>query len=695
MKIREDRGITLRRLQFKSIQARTLLTLLPIVLIALVLISVLSYQFAKQKLNTEINNNAANALAGLTENLNSQLKQNSMVASSLAAVTGEMGNTVSIPEYFKLVERWQMLSPFTYGTGIYFAEDAYEQGVKYRSIYATRDGDNITTTDQYDDPKYDYLSQPSYTGTLGNFDKIYYTEPFKDEMPNTQMITAGKTIRNNDGQVLGVASADLSMTNIREYVNNLKVGTTGRAILISANGEVLASGRPEFVVDMSLKDEKIDGINTVATTIAKDQTGNTVLNIQGELNTVFYNTVPETGWKIAVIMPDSEIQQPTQELLHILLIVGAIGIIIISAAILWNNIGMIRETRKVVQVSRKMATGDYSDRLPNQRADEFGQMANEFNKVLESTSGIMDHLNQQSTMIQSAATQIAQDSAMAATDAGHNVKELQQMENGADLQLKAADESTTAMEEMAIGVQRIAESVQEVSEATVIIERKAEQGNSRLNEAVEQIDKAKEVMDEAGRMAASLHERSQQISSIIVMIQSINKQTTLLALNASIEAARAGEAGRGFAVVASEISNLANNVGDSAKLITEQIVSMQAETSEVVNGMKNGSIQVTEGITMLEDTKQMFASISEDIESVAGEIQEVSSASEQMSAGAEEVTASLNNLADIAKSSAVRAASATERSTQQSLSLQKLEESAQSLDAVSDALNELISKFHT
>lgn len=685
----------MRRFKFKSIQARTLLTLLPIVIIALVLISALSYQFAKQKLNTEINTNAATTLTGLSENLNSQLKQNSMIVSSLAAATGELGNDLDIADYFKLTERWQMLSPFTYGIGIFFAENQYEQGVKYRSAYAIRDVDKITTTTEYDDPAYDYLTQPYYTGTLNNFDKIYYTEPFTDSVSKIKMITAGKTIRNDDGQVLGVALADISMNNIKDYVNNLKIGTAGRAILISGKGEVLASGRPEIVADTPLKDEKIDGMDAVANAINKNQTGRTVVNIQGELNTIFYMTVQETGWKIAVVLPDSEIQQPTQELLHILIIVGAIGIIIISAAILWNNIGMIRETRKVVEVSRKMAVGDYSARLLNQRADEFGQMANEFNKVLESTSGIMNHLNQQSTMIQSAATEIAQDSTMAATDAGYNVKELQQMESGAELQLKAADESTVAMEEMAIGVQRIAESVQEVSEATVIIEQKAEQGNQHLNKAVQQIDRAKIVMDEAGRMAASLNERSQQISSIIDMIQAINKQTTLLALNASIEAARAGEAGRGFAVVASEISNLANNVGDSARLITEQIVSMQAETSAVVNGMKDGSTQVTEGITMLEDTKQMFASISGDIESVAGEIQEVSSASEQMSAGAEEVTASLNNLADIAKSSAVRAASATERSTQQSQSLQKLKDSAHSLDAVSDALNELISKFRT
>jgi methyl-accepting chemotaxis protein len=71
-----------------------------------------------------------------------------------------------------------------------------------------------------------------------------------------------------------------------------------------------------------------------------------------------------------------------------------------------------------------------------------------------------------------------------------------------------------------------------------------------------------------------IRDRLTDIGGILGEIESISKQTNLLALNAAIEAARAGEAGRGFAVVADEVRHLSGRTNQFSQEIRSKVANV-------------------------------------------------------------------------------------------------------------------------
>src|SRR5450830_1580854 len=98
-------------------------------------------------------------------------------------------------------------------------------------------------------------------------------------------------------------------------------------------------------------------------------------------------------------------------------------------------------------------------------------------------------------------------------------------------------------------------------------------------------------------MRASMQEicdSSLKISQITQHIDDISFQTNILALNAAVEAARAGEQGRGFAVVASEVRSLANRTTLAAREIKQLSQSAQERVSAGVTEVANAAGAIAE-----------------------------------------------------------------------------------------------------
>jgi methyl-accepting chemotaxis protein len=297
---------------------------------------------------------------------------------------------------------------------------------------------------------------------------------------------------------------------------------------------------------------------------------------------------------------------------------------------------LIEYMRELAMAAESIAGNNLSVHVePKSDKDVLG---NSFNIMARNLKEMISRLNKNSANLVSAAFQIASLS--------------KKMSEGAEDQSQQVNHVSVAIEEMAATIVQSSKNASDATTASRSASETAGNGGRIVAETINGMQKIAKVVSGSADSISKLANSADQIGDIISVIDDIADQTNLLALNAAIEAARAGEQGRGFAVVADEVRKLAERTGKATGEIAQMIKGIQSETTEAVDSMQAGIMEVDKGRTMADQAGNSLNEIVNMSQQVMDMIQQIATASEEQSSAAEEISKNVEHISTVTKDNA-------------------------------------------
>jgi methyl-accepting chemotaxis protein len=290
-------------------------------------------------------------------------------------------------------------------------------------------------------------------------------------------------------------------------------------------------------------------------------------------------------------------------------IIVAIGVAAIFVA--RSVAGPIRRLR---DAAAALAEGDLTQEVHVRSRDEVGELAAALNAAIANWREIIGGLRDDALRLSTTAAELAASS--------------EELSRTTAAQSDEISRTSSAVEEMATSIREVAQNAEHAAQAATDSSQRARDGEELALDTAAGLEQSDKVMQR-------LRDRSDEIGTIVNLIQEIAAQTNILALNAAIEAAGAGEAGARFDVVAEEIRKLAGRTSQATGEIAQLIGAMQADAQTAAQAFSEGAGMARESGTSLADIVKSSASVTDMVQSISSATSEQSLASAEIASSIE------------------------------------------------------------
>ena len=336
-------------------------------------------------------------------------------------------------------------------------------------------------------------------------------------------------------------------------------------------------------------------------------------------------------------------------------IIGGVWVSILSGVMALFSIAGLLWALGRAQRARYQTTKELNDR--NQEAimrllDEMGSLAEgdltvKATVTEDMTGAIADSINFAVEQLRTLVATINDTSVQVASSAQETQATAMHLAEAAEHQAQEINSATDRINEIAASINQVSRNSADSAEVAQRSVQIATNGAGVVRQTIAGMDSIRDQIQETSKRIKRLGESSQEIGSIVELINDISEQTNILALNAAIQAASAGEAGRGFAVVADEVQRLAERSSNATKRIESLVQTIQADTNEAVSSMEQTTSEVVAGARLAEDAGTALGEIEKVSADLSGLIQGISTAAAQQSSAATGITQTMNTIQSI------------------------------------------------
>lgn len=261
-------------------------------------------------------------------------------------------------------------------------------------------------------------------------------------------------------------------------------------------------------------------------------------------------------------------------------------------------------------VLKKTSEGDLTGRVAVKRKDEFAILGANLTETIKGMKSLIMKMTHVSQDVSGSAEAVNSNSEVLLNVTEHISHAVGDINQGIVQQAEDTQSCVLQMSELADKITQVHERTDRMSSLTSETKNAVEEGVHSVRELENKVEDSTLCTREIVQEIEALHKASEDISSIVVTMNSIAEETNLLSLNASIEAARAGEAGKGFAVVSEEIRKLAEQSTQAGGRIGEIIMEVQSRVSSTMETAVKADSIVEAQTQALNNTISIFEEIS-------------------------------------------------------------------------------------